>query len=505
MSRVLQNVVANLGGKVWTVLVSLAVVPVYLRVLGIEAYGLMGVFLSLTAIFAVLDLGLGNALNRQFAQLSVQPDRAQDMRDLLRTLEIVYCTIGISIGVLTALLAPSIAAHWVRPQQLSPESVAQTIALMGAAIAVQWPRALYTGGLMGLQRQVLPNLVSSASVTALNVGGVLIVVFIAPTLEALLLWIIAVSLVEVLLTRALLLRHLPVAPAAAAFSKRQFLSVWRFAAGMTGITVMAVILGQLDKVILSKLLTLEAFGYYSLAWRVVSGLYLLASPVQSAFFPRFSQLAALGDQEELGRSYHRSSQLLSVLLLPVAVILAFFSDELLRLWTLDDGVVRNTSAILSVLAIGTAINGLMNLPTSLQLSYGWTRLVLMTNVVAVLILAPLLYDVARRHGGLGAAWIWLLLNVGYVAFTLQLMHRRLLRGQLVRWLLADVGAPLAAVVAVAGTWRLTVGNPDSYAGMFASVAAVSLLTALAAAAAAPDIRALVFRYLANKRQATVRP
>jgi O-antigen/teichoic acid export membrane protein len=505
MSRVFQNVVANLGGKAWTVLISLAVVPVYLRVLGIEAYGLMGVFLSLTAIFAILDLGLGNALNRRLAQLSVEPDRGQDMRDLLRTLEIAYWAVGISIGVLTALLASSIAAHWVRPQQLSAESVAQTIALMGAAIAVQWPRALYTGGLMGLQRQVLLNLVSSASATVLNLGGVLIVVFIAPTLEALLLWIIAVSFGEVLLTRALLLRHLPAAPAAAVFSKRQFLSVWRFAAGMTGITVMAVILGQLDKVILSKLLTLEAFGYYSLAWRVVSGLYLLVSPVQSAFFPRFSQLAALGDQDELARSYHRGSQLLSVVLLPVAAILALFSDELLRLWTLDDAIARNTSAILSVLAVGTAINGLMNLPTSLQLSHGWTRLVFMTNVVAVASLTPLLYFVALRYGGLGAAWIWLALNVAYVTITLQLMHRRLLRGHLGRWLLVDMGAPLAAALAVAGIARLAIAPGCSYAAVLVGVAAASLCTLLAAVLAAPDIRSLMVKYVADKRQAGARP
>jgi O-antigen/teichoic acid export membrane protein len=505
MSRVLQNVAANLGGKAWTVLVSLAVVPIYLRVLGIEAYGLMGVFLSLTAIFAVLDLGLGNALNRQLAQLSAQPDRAQEMRDLLRTLEIIYWAVGISIGVLTALLAPSIAAHWIRPQQLSAESVAQTLALIGVAIAVQWPRTLYTGGLMGLQRQVLLNFISSASATLLNVGGVLIVMFVAPTLEALLLWIIAVSLVEVLLTRALLLRHLPPAAAAATFSKPQLLSVWRFAAGMAGITVMAVILGQLDKVILSKVLTLEAFGYYSLAWRVVSGLYLLVSPVQSAFFPRFSQLAALNDQQELGRSYHRGSQLMSVLLLPAAATLALFSDELLRLWTLDEAVVRNAGAILAVLAVGTAMNGLMNMPVSLQLSHGWTRLVFWTNVVAVAVFTPLLYFASLRYGGLGAAWIWLVLNSAYVVFTLQLMHRRLLRGHLGRWLLADVGAPLAAVLAVAGLGRIAIVPEGSYAAVLAGVAAVSLCTLLAAAFAAPDIRALMFKYLADKRQTGARP
>src|SRR2546421_3300096 len=113
MSSVARNVAANLLAKIWAVLMSLAVVPVYIRALGMEAYGLLGFFLSLTAIFAVLDLGLGNSLNRQLAQYSVQPGSEQQTRDLLRTLESIYWLVGIVAGAATALLAPLIAAHWL--------------------------------------------------------------------------------------------------------------------------------------------------------------------------------------------------------------------------------------------------------------------------------------------------------------------------------------------------------------------------------------------------------
>ena len=77
---------------------------------------------------------------------------------------------------------------------------------------------------------------------------------------------------------------------------------------------MAVILTQLDKIILSKVLTLEAFGYYSLAWMVASGLYYVVSPIFSALFPRFSQLATLDNSQALIQLYHRSCQLMSVIL-----------------------------------------------------------------------------------------------------------------------------------------------------------------------------------------------
>src|SRR6266853_2654193 len=117
MSIVRRNVVANVAGKGWAALLSLAVVPIYIHFLGIEAFGLIGFFLSLMAILSLLDLGLGTALNLQFEQYSAQSGKAQEMRDLLRTLEIIYWLIGIAIGTTMAALAPVVAAYWIKPQQ----------------------------------------------------------------------------------------------------------------------------------------------------------------------------------------------------------------------------------------------------------------------------------------------------------------------------------------------------------------------------------------------------
>ena len=51
MSVLKKNIVANLGGNVGTGLVGLVFLPLYLRFLGVEAYGLIGVFATLLALF----------------------------------------------------------------------------------------------------------------------------------------------------------------------------------------------------------------------------------------------------------------------------------------------------------------------------------------------------------------------------------------------------------------------------------------------------------------------
>ncbi|MGH8743315.1 MAG: hypothetical protein ACREUY_03460, partial [Burkholderiales bacterium] len=190
-------------------------------------------------------------------------------------------------------------------------------------------------------------------------------------------------------------------------------------------------------------------------------------------------------------------QLMSVVVLPVATVLAFFSTDFLLLWTRDAAIAANSGMMLALLAIGTAINGLMNLPVTLQLAYGWTRLAFYTSSIAVILLAPFIYFMSLRYGGLGAAWVWVILNCGCVVFSLPMMHRRLLPGQLRQWFMVDVGAPLAAALSVAGLWRQMVGPADSYGWMLFNLAMVSLLTPLAAALAAPQIRGLIVHYFAK--------
>jgi O-antigen/teichoic acid export membrane protein len=87
---------------------SFAFVPLYIHFLGIEAYGLMGIFATLQAIFGLLDMGLSTTLNREMARLSVQSHGGQQMRNLVQTLEGGYWAIGMVIGVIVLTLAPII-------------------------------------------------------------------------------------------------------------------------------------------------------------------------------------------------------------------------------------------------------------------------------------------------------------------------------------------------------------------------------------------------------------
>jgi len=466
----------------------LVFVPLYIHFLGIEAYGLIGIFATLLAIFGLLDMGLSNTLSREMARLSVQDGKAQEMRDLLRTLEIPYWAVGLLISVIVIVLSPFIAHRWVNAENLSPNTVQTAIMIMGLAVAFQWPIGLYSGGLMGLQRQVLLNGINVVMATFRGVGAVLVLWLVSPTIDAFFSWQIVVSVVHIGLIVFFLWRSLPDAAEPPRFRRELLLNIWRFAAGMTGITVLVTILMQLDKVILSRMLSLEMFGYYTLASVVAMTLYRFIAPVFSATYPRLTNLVALGAAEEILDLYHKSAQLVSVLILPAALVVALFSKEVLLLWTQNPETAEHTHLLVSILIMGTAINGLMNIPYALQLAYGWTRLTFLCNLVSVLILVPLLISLTKWYGGVGAACVWVVLNVGYILVAIPIMHRRLLPTEKWRWYSIDVGLPFGVALLVAGAFRLVLPMPVNNLALGANIVVISAVTLGATALATPVTR-----------------
>lgn len=487
------NIIANFAGRSWAALMSILFVPIYLRYLSVEAYGIIGFFTSLQVVLSLLDGGISPTLSREIARLSAFPDKAQDMRDISRTLEILCWIIALAVSGIALLISPFAAKYWLQPGQISTETVTQSLMLMSISFAFQWAINFYVGGLIGLQQQKLYNLVNCIGVTFRSVGAFLILAFVSPTIQAFLMWQVLAALLTVISMAVVYWRCLPPATNASKFRLDLLRSVWRYAAGMTGISFVSLILTQSDKIILSRLLTLEYFGYYTLATTLAGvAIGMIVSSVGSAFFPQFSQLVARDDIDGLRELYHRSCQVMSVFLLPVMVMLSVFSFEILQLWTRDMQIVANTYILLALVAIGSGLNGLMVLPYYIQLAFGMTKPAFYINIGAIVLLIPFMIFATSKYGAVGGALTWAILNFLYIVVGLQIIHRLLLRGELKRWYLRDVGIPLATTLLIALVFRIIIPQITSSVYIFITLASVFILLFLGCVLVAPQIRRVLF-------------
>lgn len=432
------NVIANFLGQGWSVLMGLAFIPLYIHLMGAESYGLVGFSISMQAIVYLFDIGLSQGLNRETARLSALPDSAVQLVNTIKTLEIIYWILASFVLIVLFVVSPYIASHWLNAEKISKIELIDTLRIMAVLIAVRWPISLYTGGLNGLQQQVSLNLINAVFAGLQGIGAILVLTYIAPTIKVFFIWQLLVVLAQVIVMRWALWNGLAEREKAI-FSLEVFRRMWRFTSGIMGITLASIILMQTDKIVLSKILTLEEFGYYTFAATVASVMGKLATPIFTAFYPKITRLVAINSHTELVDTYHSGCQLVSVAVMPMALILVFFSTEVLEVWTQDPLLSSKSSAVVALLVLGNTLNSLMTIPYLLQLAYGWTRLMFITNSILVILAVPAYYFVAQKWGGPGVAAVWVMINASYVLFSLNFIHRRLLINEKWRWYIDDIG------------------------------------------------------------------
>lgn len=427
------KVVITLVSQVWTAVVGIIFMPVYLRYIGVESYGLVAFYTSLIGSLAILDLGLSTAISRQLSIMKADGSPVADQRTLLFSIERIYWIIAFLLGLSIVALSHPIAVYWVNSKDLSTDVIQKAVMLMGIAFAFQWPNSIYTGSLTGLQQQQKSAVVSIIYSTLRAISLILALKFIAGTIEVFFIVQIIMTALQVSMYKRIAWKELRLPGHKRRFSKAHLLVIKRFAAGITGISLVSFALTQIDKIVVSKLVLLEFVGYYNLAFILANIIITVISPMQTVFFPRFTSLIASNQQEQLTALFNKTSRWISIIVIPLGGLFVIFGKEILLLWTKNPTVADHTAPILQFAAIGTVCNSLMWVPYFYMLAKGITKFTIYQNIIASVILTPLLFWWTSKYGAVGASLVWFTVNLGYILISIPVFHFLYFKGYLVKW------------------------------------------------------------------------
>lgn len=489
-----RNVIANFVSQGVVTLASIVMMPVYLRYMGAEAYGLVGFFTAMNAWFALLDVGLTPTLSREVARYRGGAISIVTLRSLLRALECFFLAVGVLAATGIAGGSEFIAHHWLRAEQLAPATVSQAITLMGMAVPLRWMSGLYRGAVNGLERQV-SLAVFTIAIALCRFMGVFVVFAVLGTEPAAFFgYQLAVAAVELIGLAAMCRWMLPAAPGGV--TPRSAWVALRVALPMASnialISVLWIAITQLDKFILSRILTLSDFGYFSLAVAVAGGVNMIGAPVAQAALPRMVRLAAEGKREEMILLYRRATQLACLIVLPAGVVLAAFAQPAIWVWTGNIIVAGKVAPLLSLYAIANTLLAINTLAYSLQYALGRLRYHLVGHALMLALLLPGLVWATSRWGALGAAMAWLAVVAIYFAAWLPLVHHKLIPGLYGTWLVRDI-APIASVAtlaALAMRWAFA-GQTTSMMATFLTIAATGLSVFVLSSLASSTLRSMI--------------
>ncbi len=433
-----KNVIANYIGRGLLTVLSIVFIPIYINYLGIEAYGLIGIYTILVSMMMLVDVGMGQTIVREVAKYTSKTLSINEIKDTLKTFKYIYFVIGLFLFFLIYLSSELIVSKWLNIEKLVYADVLVAIELMSMMVFISWISILYRNAIIGLQHQVWLNISDVSFAIISKVGVVFIMAFVSPTIIAFLIYQLIISTLQLFVMLMKLNLLIPKTAYRVKFSFNVLHRLWKFASGVAVTTLFGTLISQVDKLIISSFLSLKSFGLYTVASVVGKALGTVISPITLAIRPRLTILYEKGNEKELVEFYHKSAQLMSIMSIPVGVILILFSKDILWVWINDMVIVNEIWLIVSLLVVGTLLNGMMHVPYSLQLSSGWSSLSAKSNVVLFFITIPLLFLGVKKYGMIAAPVVWVVVNLIYVLVIISLMHRRLLKTEKWYWYRYDI-------------------------------------------------------------------
>lgn len=486
-----RNISANYASQLYVTGVGILILPLYIKYMGAEAYGLIGFFTMLQAWFTLLDIGLTPTIARETARYYGGSMTALSYRQLFRALSIIFIAVASVGGGAMWWSADFIANKWLNVEELDMGEVVFAVQIMALSVALRWLGGLYRGVITGAEHLVWLSVFNVVIATLRFV-----IVFVSMSLygfnpSVFFLHQLVVIIIEV---AGLLIMCNKLKPSLGEDCKSIGLSftavkpVLKFALTIAFTSSVWLLVTQTDKLILSGILPLKEYGYFTLAVLVASGIMVVSGPVSSAIMPRMARLYAEGKRNEMILIYKKSTQLVNVVAGSASITIAFFAEMLIYAWTGDKNIATKVAPVLRLYALGNGVLAIAAFPYYLQYALGNLRYHLIGSVVTVVTLIPAIIFAAVHYGSVGAGYAWLGVNSLYLIVWIGYVHYKLLPGLHLEWIIKDCISIYVPVIVVLSFFKIfPLINTNRWVSLI-YLAVISLITLFSAVLASSFFR-----------------
>jgi O-antigen/teichoic acid export membrane protein len=406
-----KNVVANFLGRSWSILILLFLTPFYIEILGFESYGLIGFFTTVQAIATLLEVGFPLAINKTCAQFTAGKISAEETSVVIKGFEKFFIAASLLFCFVSLPFAYLLTEYWFEFSVLTDNDVNFALICIFVLTAFRFPIGLYLGVLTGLQKQVQVN-VLSIIFSSLRLGGAaLVIMFWSPDIGAFFVIQIFFSLVEVFVVREISWKS-------HGYFRKDVTLSWdlvkkhtSFAVEVGVITVLGIVLLQMDKIVVSGMLSLRDFGHYSLISMISAGLATLGYPVATASFPHFVKLIAENDKLQLRRVYFSYFRLVTVIMLPITASLAFFPQEILEFYTQSSSLEMTISNAFYIFILASFFSSMRPISYGLMLALNKQTTVIKYYFCLLVTYPAIIFFLAGSFDIVGVALAFLIMQL----------------------------------------------------------------------------------------------
>ena len=364
---IFRNTALNFFGLVCPLAVGFVTIPMVVRALGNERFGILALVWVVFGYFGLFDLGLGRTTTRYIADGLGRSDTAK-LPEYLWTTVGLQTAIGLVAASLSHLTAPLIVRHVLNiPAGFEAETIL-TLRLVGWSLPVMFVGSSLRGVLEAAQRFDLVNAVK-VPVNVLFYLLPLLGVAMGFALPGIVILLVLSRAVALTAWGAMALHTLPVLRSRPVLRRDLIRPLFSFSGWLGLSSILYAITTSLDRLIIGSLITVEAVTFYSAPYEAINRTGVIPGSLSMVLFPAFSLLDAGGRTEKAETLFARSVKFLLLSTGPVFILLMFFAGNFLRLWLGPDFAVRS-AFVVQVLAAGFLVNTVIAVPNNYLIGIG---------------------------------------------------------------------------------------------------------------------------------------
>jgi O-antigen/teichoic acid export membrane protein len=292
--------------RVAAAVIPLAFIPLYINHLGLSLYASIAYAFILQAYLSLLNFGLSQTLSR----LVALEENIKNIFVIMRTYETLYTLIGVFFFFLVLSIFYFTSLY---PFEVSDEiKVATALFLLSI-----WPYSLYYGILVGQEKVEEANkLLLVTSILRFGVGyfGLLL-----NGVEGLLYGHIIAGIVSMLLMRKRAYREVNVTRVS--FNWELIKSNWRYSGAVFWVTILVLILGQIDKQFVAHALSKSDFSFYAVISSISFGIIALSHTMAQTYFTKLVNSAKVEKRASLLKSLLK--EFLLIIWIPLIALIIF--------------------------------------------------------------------------------------------------------------------------------------------------------------------------------------
>jgi O-antigen/teichoic acid export membrane protein len=334
----------NLLGAVIPIGLSLITVPIYLRLIGPDRYGVLAIAWLLLGYFGLFDLGLGRATTYRVA--SLRHDAASARANTFWAALSVNVLMGTFGGLALWAAAEYFFGHIFKVDEKLRREILAAVPLLAIAVPFATLSGVLTGAMQGRERFLEINLISVVSTALFQILPLTLAWTVGPELPLLLGAALSARLVTVILMGFRCYTDLA-AGHAIRVEAAEIKSLLKFGGWVSLTAILGPLLSTLDRFVIGAVLGATAVTEYTVPYQLANRVVILPGSLMAALYPR---LSGTTHEEQTALARKATQTLWSLLLVPFLGAI-FVVGPFLHVWVGNE-VGPEAGAVARIILLG---------------------------------------------------------------------------------------------------------------------------------------------------------